>query len=75
MTEITKEIMEQYEIVRRLGAVNMFDYCGVVDIADRLELHELASLTREEYLEILKNFSALMKKYNIDQGRGGKNEG
>ena len=64
---ITKEIMEQYEAIRQSGACNMFDYFCVVDIADRTDMDELASLTREEYKQLLMNFNALMKKHDIKQ--------
>jgi len=64
---ITKEVMEQYEIIRRMGPCNMFDYCCVINTANDLELEELASLEKEEYVYILRNFGKLMKKYKIEQ--------
>jgi len=64
---ITKEIMNQYEIIRRTGACNMYDYGCVVGVADQFEMYELGSLERKEYVYILQNFSRLMKKYNIKQ--------
>ena len=69
MTEtITKEMMEQYEVIREMGPCNMFDYGCVADVAARMDFFELASLTRKEYRQLLMNFSELMKKYNIKQG-------
>ncbi|MBU0777760.1 DUF5049 domain-containing protein [Patescibacteria group bacterium] len=64
---MTKEIMEQYEAIRKSGVTNMFDYYNVVKIADKLEFYSLASLIREEYGQLLMNFSSLMKKYDISQ--------
>ena len=63
----TKELMEQYETVRESGACNMFNYSCVINVADQMELYELASLTMEEYGQILMDFSSLMKKHDIQQ--------
>ena len=59
--------MEQYEAVRKSGATNMYDYPGVITIAHRMGLYNLASINREDYVKILQNFGKLMKKYNIKQ--------
>lgn len=52
---ITEESMEQYKKVKRTGVCNMFDYNCVVKEAGRLELHDLASLSMEEYGKLLMN--------------------
>lgn len=65
--KITKEIMEQYEQIRSLGPCNMFDLKCVQRIASKLGFHDLANLTKTEYIYILSNFSRLMKKYEISQ--------
>jgi hypothetical protein len=67
MTEIRKKTMDQYELVRKSGATNMYNYYQVINIADQLGFYSLASLTRDEYGDLLMNFSSLMKKYNIKQ--------
>lgn len=64
---ISKEVMEQYEAVRKSGVINMFDYYSVIEIAGKLKFDSLSSLTREEYKELLMNFGKLMKKYSIKQ--------
>lgn len=64
---ITKEVIEQYEIIRKIGVCNMFDYYCITNTANDLEMYELGSLEREEYKYILKNFDKLMKKHNIEQ--------
>ena len=66
-TTITEAVMNQYEIIRRMGPCNMFDYYCVTNTANDLEMYELGSLEKEEYTYILKNFSRLMKKYGIEQ--------
>ena len=66
-TVITEEVMNQYEIIRSMGPCNMFDYYCVTNTANDLEMFELGSLEKNEYLYILKNFSALMEKYGIEQ--------
>ena len=65
--DISREVMEQYEQIRKFGACNMLDINCVQNIADQLFFYELAGLSREEYGFILSNFSSLMKKYNIKQ--------
>lgn len=65
--EFTKELVEQYEVVRESGATNMFDYRRVVEIADRADFYSLASLTRTEYYELLSRYSELIEKYDIKQ--------
>lgn len=67
MDTITKEVMEQYELVRRSGATNMFDFGGVQNVARKLKFKQLLKLTRPEYVYILQNFNTLMKKYDIKQ--------
>lgn len=64
---ISKKTMEQYEAVRKSGVTNMFDYYNVIEIAGKLKFDSLASLTREDYKELLMNFGKLMKKYSIKQ--------
>ena len=69
MTEerMTKEVMEEYELIRSSGVVNMFDYYGVVDAANQLDFHSLGELTLDEYKYLLQNFNRLMRKYDIKQ--------
>lgn len=67
--KITYNIMSQYEIVRRLGRCNMFNYPCVIDCARMLELNDLANLNEKEYVYILENFSDLMIKFNINQNK------
>ena len=64
---MTKEIMEQYEAVRQSGACNMFNYSCVIQIADRLKFYKLASLSMDEYKDILMNFEKYMKQFDIKQ--------
>lgn len=64
---ITREVMEQYEQLRRLGPCNMFDLGCVQLYAEQMEFYELAELDRGDYLYILKNFSQLMAHYEIEQ--------
>lgn len=64
---ITEAVMNQYEIIRRTGPCNVFDYYCVINTANDLELYELGSLEKDEYTYILNNFSMLMKKYGIEQ--------
>jgi len=64
---ITKEVMEQYEIVRKSGVTNMFDYTGVINAASRMKLCALGSLTFDEYKALLLGFNKYMKLYKIKQ--------
>ena len=62
---ISKEIMEQYEIIRQSGATNMFDYYNVVRCAKTLNLKELTRISLEDYKILVLNFQKLMKHYDI----------
>jgi len=52
--EITKEKFLSYERLRRLGIINMFWISKVC---------ELTGLSREEVLEIMRNYSYYRNKY------------
>lgn len=57
----TKEMVEKYEELRSSGRFNMLS-------REALEwMEENAGCTKQEYLEIIKNYSALMKKFNIER--------
>ncbi len=64
---ITTKIMEQYETIRRIGKCNMYDLNCVRYYADRLDLYDLASIEKDDYVYILQNFPELMAKFNIQQ--------
>ena len=53
---ISKESFKLYESIRRSGATNMADIRRVVVLSDFL-------LTREECLDIMKNYSKYEEKY------------
>lgn len=55
----TKEMVEKYEELRSSGRFNMLSR----EALDWME--ENASCSKEEYIEIIKNYSELMAKYNI----------
>ena len=64
---ISKEVMEQYEKIRRSGLTDMFNYYQVVNIANRVDFRALAILPLEDYRILLLNFQKLMKHYGIKQ--------
>ena len=64
---ITKEVMEQYEVVRTSGVCNMFDYYCVMHTAAALDHYELAALDVNDYIYLLSNFGSLMKLYGVNQ--------
>lgn len=64
---IPRKMMEQYERIRQTGAVNMYNYYGVVDVAKILKLKELAGISLEDYKILLLNFQKLMKHYDVKQ--------
>ena len=53
---ITKEKFQAYEGVRSSGLTNMFDIKAVMALS-------CAQLTKEDCLEIMKNYSKLNKQY------------
>ena len=55
----TKEMVEKYEELRSSGRFNMLS-------REALEwMEENAGCSKEEYIEIIKNYSELMAKYSI----------
>jgi len=55
--KIDQELINQYETVRQLGSCNMIvEYDCVVDVAKRIDLRRLASLTKGEYAILLQHF-------------------
>jgi len=62
---ITKEIMQQYEMIRANGACNMLDRRCVQKVADLAGLYGLASLTKDEYILIWSNYSELMEHHGV----------
>ena len=51
--EITKEQFEEYKEVQESGAYNMFDP----------RAREITDLSKEQWIEIIKNYSALRERY------------
>lgn len=62
---ISKEAMQQYEIVRKSGVCNMFDMTCVATACNILEFQELQEVIedRKSYSTLLRNFSDLMQHY------------
>ena len=58
---ITREQFEAYEKVRESGVTNMFDRRRVIEYMD--DLYEV-SLSKEQYLELIRNYAQLKAKYN-----------
>jgi len=64
---ISKEVMEQYEAIRRSGVTNMLDIFAVKTVAKRVGLDELAKVSREDYIYLLQHFGTLMSGYGVQQ--------
>lgn len=64
---ISKAAVEQYELVRQSGLVNMLDYCDVMYIAEIIGADNLAQISYEDYKILLTNFGTLMAHYGIAQ--------
>ena len=66
---ISKEAMQQYEIVRKSGICNMLDMTCVATACNSLDYQELQEVVedRKSYSTLLRNFSDLMKHYRITQ--------
>ncbi len=56
-SSVTKELFSRYVEIQREGKYNM--------VMDAAEVIELLKCTEEQYHEILRNYSALSKKYDI----------
>lgn len=65
----TKEVMQQYETVRKSGVCNMFDMTCVAYACDMLEFQDLLEVVedRKSYSTLLMNFSHLMRHHGITQ--------
>lgn len=59
--ENKKKVIAQYEAIRRLGQINMFDKVMVQRIAFENGFNELVVAIEENYAEILQNYLSLMK--------------
>lgn len=57
---ITKEKMETYESIRSSGITNMFDVKAVIFLSEDI-------LTKEDCIEIMKNYKSLMEKFGIER--------
>ena len=55
---ITKAKMQSYEDVRQSGQTNMFAINNVIALSSE-------PLTKEDCLDIMKNYETYMKKFNI----------
>jgi len=67
---VQKEIIQQYEDIRQSGLCNMFNYTDVRYVAQRISADALFSFIKDSmdsYTTILRNFSELMKKFDIKQ--------
>lgn len=64
-----KKIIQQYELIRQSGLTNMFNWTNVRYIAKKIGHTELYNFIKdmESYSSILRNFSTLMKKFDIKQ--------
>jgi len=64
---IGAETVEGYERVRQSGLTNMFNFEGVMQAAEMLNVGELAYISYEEYGVLLLYFGRLMDYYGITQ--------
>ena len=66
---ISAEAMEQHELIRQNGFINMFNRTGVMLAADALGFSDLiiVAADRKLYTTLLSNFDALMTHYEISQ--------
>ncbi len=55
-TKITKQMVEEYEAVRKSGVTNMFMVNTVCELSD---------LKSKEVIEIMKNYSMYIDKFKI----------
>lgn len=60
------EVIRQYEAIRKAGFCNMFDRGCVQSVAEHMGFDELARLDRQQYADVLKNYSGLMEFHKID---------
>ena len=62
---ISKEAMQQYEIVRKSGVCNMFDMTCIAEVCNSLDYQDLLEVAedRKSYSTLLRNFSDLMQHY------------
>jgi hypothetical protein len=68
--EERNEIIQQYEDIRSSGLCNMFNYTDVKYVAERSDMYEIYEFIKDSipaYASILKNFSILMKEFDIKQ--------
>lgn len=66
---ITKQLLTQFEIIRKSALCNMINYYCVQRHASQLNFHDLASLFHDEYLYVLRNYTELITRFEIDQSK------
>ena len=64
---ITLEMLKEYEMIRRGGMCDMFDYYCVTGVAKRFKFKTISHLTLEQYVELLENFGKKLTEFNIKQ--------
>ena len=63
--EVTKAMVVQFERIRQSSTCNMMDYICVIYNADIQGWYELSELTRFEYVDLIKNYSRYMTKFDL----------
>lgn len=67
--ENSKELLEEYEKVRKRGHANMFDHNGVVKAAMIMDCPKLAMLSRNDYLKLLIHIAENKTPYHRPQSK------
>lgn len=65
--EITIDMLRDYEVIRRSGVTNMFDYYNVIRVAKKAKINSIAKLSRDDYMELLMNYGKKLKEFNVKQ--------
>lgn len=64
---ITLEMLEDYEVIRRSGITNMFDYDNVIRVAKKVKIKTIAKLSCDEYMELVMNYGKKLQEFNVKQ--------
>lgn len=65
--KITLEMLKDYEVIRRSGLANMFDYQNVIRVAKITKIDVIAKMSPEEYKELVMNYGKKLKEFNVKQ--------
>lgn len=64
---ITKTLIDEYEVIRKSGRTNMFDFYQVIRLAEGYGMEELPRLEKADYPTLLSFYSQAMEIHHPEK--------